>query len=273
MNCRDVENCISAYTDNELTEKEQKEIKDHLEKCKICRRLYEFELAVKQTVASARKIRAPEGLRDKIIAGIKKESYERGKTVFLSHFFRSNTVFASAAGIIVLLGIFITVFYLYGNNRISPFISTALAYYENKAVEEITGTNNDIEKHVEDYIHRNIPIPSLEELGFELIGATRLPKISNKPCAALKYKDKNGEIISHLVICCTKIPIEKLYAMKGRNEYYYANKDGLNIIFWRCNTTKTTRCLVSNSSIEKLIEIADGFRSASEERYKIINQE
>lgn len=273
MNCRDVEACISAYTDNELTKEEEKEIREHLGKCKSCRTYYEFEVASKKTIASMTKVKAPEGLREKIIAGIKNKSYESRESILPTFFFRSNSVFAAAAGIILLLGIFITVYYIYGSNKISPFISTALAYYENKNPEEITGTNEEIEKDFEDYIHRNIPIPSLESMGFELIGATHLPKISEKPCAALKYKERNGEVISHLVICCTKVPIEKLDVIKGKEEYYFANKDGLNIIFWRCHTTRTTRCIAGNSSIEKLVAIADEFRSASAERYKIIIQD
>ena len=280
MKCSEVEFLISAYADNELQDNEKENVSNHLASCEACRLFYDFEMSSKRAVASLPITKAPLGLKARILSEISGEpaaskysevKTQEKKTIFFPWRMlrQQNMAFATAAGIMIFIGVLFVVIHMYGGgNGMSPFLTSAMAYFDSDKPESKIGTSEEIEKYLEQSIHRDISVPNLDGIGFELLGATNLPNILEKACAALRYKGKSGEVVSHLVICCTDVPIEKLSEVTGRSEYHYASKKGLNMIFWRCDTSKTTRVIASTCSMEKLIVIADDFRSKADEHYQ-----
>ncbi|MEM6959249.1 MAG: anti-sigma factor [Myxococcota bacterium] len=74
MNCERVEKHIGAYVDEELDAPMRIEFDDHLDGCESCRELLEFELCSREMVREALQVKAPEGLAERVSAGLAHES-------------------------------------------------------------------------------------------------------------------------------------------------------------------------------------------------------
>jgi mycothiol system anti-sigma-R factor len=273
MNCSEMEEIISAYADNELPQDEKEKVQNHLDSCGKCRGMLKFEMAAKSAVRSMQITKAPSRLRQSIMAEISKDaepSTEKViKTPFLSRIFKQNVAFATAAIILLFIGVFIAVTHLFVNGKMSPFIGTVYAYHiDNDTSANITGASEDIEKALSKILLRDIPLPDLADMDLALCGASNHSDVEGRHCAAVRYKGKDGKEISHFIICCMKVPIDNLPQVKDRPEYRCASKNGLNIIFWRCNATQTTRCIAAECPLEELVQVTDGFIAKSAAHFK-----
>jgi hypothetical protein len=271
-NCSDIETLISAYADNELSSDTREKVREHIETCNLCGVLLKIELASKKSVRRIPIIPAPSHLKRNILEMIQNsavnESGEKFSALSFFRFFKQNVVYASAAVILIFIGVFFIMTHFFINGKMTPFISSVYAYHvENNTPIDLTGTTEDIEKILAKTLERDIPIPLLDGIDLTLIGGSTHSDVEGRHCAALRYKNKNGEEITHFVICCTKVPIEKLQKVEGKPEYWYTSKDDLNIIFWKCQTTHTTRCIAAVRPLNEVVKIADVFCEKAAEHF------
>jgi hypothetical protein len=272
LNCSDIDFLISAYSDNELPNDEKEEIRKHLASCAGCNAVLKFELASKKALRSIPIIRAPSRLRQSILAEITSGALNKAEKSVIQPYFRRlfshNVAFATAAAILIFAGVFFSIIHFFVKGRMTPFISSVYAYQvENNAPLDIKGTSEEIEKILFKTLEKDIPIPIFDDIGMALVGASSHSDVEGRHCAAIRYKSKNGEEISHFVICCMKVPIENLQAVEGKPEYRHVLKNGINIVFWRCNTTNTTRCIASAQPLSEVILLADDFRARAAKHF------
>ena len=78
--CIDVLDAIYSYVDGELAEEDVASIRAHLEDCSPCLRQYDLEQALKALVRRSCQDRAPEHLRDRILAEITRARASGGST-------------------------------------------------------------------------------------------------------------------------------------------------------------------------------------------------
>jgi anti-sigma factor (TIGR02949 family) len=273
MNCNEFEKLASELADYELSEEVAEGARNHLRGCSKCGRLYELELSTKRAVTSLSVKSAPDGLRDRVLGAISEDNPGFGGTrvirpnSWLWGFVSNRGIaFSTAAAAIVLTGLFLTVALLYGGRGISPFVSDVYAYHTDPGQVAVDATDDASEIHdcLEDRLHRNIPVPTLASLGCKLKGVSEEFDIASRHCAFLRFSYATRDV-SHFVICCTDVPIRKLDVVAGNPQYRAHNENGINMIFWRCDATKTTRVLVSDCSLQELFKVAEQIRKESRE--------
>lgn len=77
MECRDVERLIDAYLDRELSAESAHEVESHLASCPTCRGRYGGMVSL---LTSTGEVDVPEGLRDRIMAGVRDQSMSPGSS-------------------------------------------------------------------------------------------------------------------------------------------------------------------------------------------------
>ena len=269
MKCVEIESYISVLVDNELSGNIEKAVRAHIEQCDDCRKLYDLELSTKRLVSRMKAETAPADLRERILSSISDPENEKIVRFPMSiwNFISSRSVaFSTAAAAIVLIGVIIYVTGISNGLRITPFIDSVYAYHT-KLPEEIcciTGTFDEVQKRLVGQLNTEIPIPNLDDLDLRLQGANGNLKIEGRACALIKYDSGNSEI-THFVICCMEVPIDKLPEVPGKPDYRYTSRGEINMVFWKCEATKTTRCIASEYSVDQLVIIAEEITKRSRE--------
>ncbi len=174
---------------------------------------------------------------------------------------KRSVAFSTAAAVIILIGLFTYVTGIFGGPKITPFIESVYAYHAGPSSVNcsITGTCEQVQKELANALEREIPVPNLDDIDFELEGASVDLEMEGRDSAVIRYSGDKSEI-SHFVICCMEVPIDKLPEVEGNPEYRYASRKGINIVFWRCHKTKTTRCLAGDCSVDDLLSVAEQIR-------------
>lgn len=269
MKCIEIESHISALVDDELSRNIEKAVRTHIEQCDDCRKLYDLELSTKRLVSRMKAEPAPAGLRERILSSIsdpKDEKIVRFPVSIWSFFSNRSVGFSTAVAAIALIGIFIYAAGNYFGVRITPFIDSVYAYHA-KLPEEvcsITGSFDEVQKRLVSQLNAEIPLPDLDDLDLKLQGANGNLKMEGRACALIKYDSGNSEI-THFVICCMEVPIDKLPEVLGKPGYRYASREGINMVFWKCKATNTTRCIASEYSVDQLVKIAEEIKKRSRE--------
>ena len=269
MDCSKIEKLISDFADGELSGAGEKEIRTHLEKCSKCSKLYHLETLTKKAVKSIPTEKAPAGLKDRILAAISSEEETPAKTAevikppswFWGVISRRPAAIASGAAAVLLVGVFLSVAIIFHGIGMSPFIESVYASHNGDGSNLMYhGTPSEIEKAVREALQRdNIHVASLSAANMQLQGATGDLKIRGKHCVAVKYNGSRGDF-SHFVICCMKVPIDRLPEVEGNPGFHYHEEGGLTMVFWRCNKTRTTRVLASECGIDQLMAVAKQLR-------------
>ena len=66
--CRDCQQALQPYVDRELSDEDVALVRVHLDSCRGCLHLYEFEASLRRLVRTrCREQLAPEGLRERVI--------------------------------------------------------------------------------------------------------------------------------------------------------------------------------------------------------------
>lgn len=75
MGCEEAFARLDEYVDRELSAEEMGKVREHLEACARCAREFDFEAEVLEAVREkVRRIRAPDGLRARISALLRREA-------------------------------------------------------------------------------------------------------------------------------------------------------------------------------------------------------
>ena len=279
MNCRNVEDHISAFADNEILGEREEQIRAHFEECESCSRLLQIELAAKRLVKSMPVSKAPVRLRERILASISKtvspapenEKIVRPPSWIWGFFSRRSVAFSTAVAAVIIIGIFLAVTLSSGGDGMSPFINTVYAFHVKPSQNNfISGTYDEIEKLLAKDLERNyVAVPSFEDFNLKVSYAFNEieTKGGSSHGAILRYSGENGTF-SHFVICSKKVPIDRLPTVNGKPELHRVEKDGINMVFWYCNHTKTTRCIASDCSMEELVKNVEQFIDRSKAKFE-----
>ncbi|MBN1190799.1 MAG: zf-HC2 domain-containing protein [Dehalococcoidales bacterium] len=71
MNCRDMEDLLSAFINNELSAGERSAVEAHLEECVVCRKKLESYRAVRSSLETLRTVPAAPDIREAVMSGIR----------------------------------------------------------------------------------------------------------------------------------------------------------------------------------------------------------
>ncbi len=277
MKCSEVEGWISDFVDNELRGEKEVKVRAHLEECRNCRKLYKLELSTKNLVKSINAKRSPAGLRERILTSISDadtsvrddEKIIKPLPWVWGFVSKRSVAFATAAAVLVFAAVFLYVTGIFGGIKISPFIDSVYAYHAGPSGIELSiqGGCEQIQKELSNHLQREIPVPSLDDINFKVEGANAGLKMEGRHCAVVRYEG-DKEKFSHFVICSTDVPIGKLPGIEGKPDLRYTRRNGINMVFWRCEATKTTRCVALKcpmDELDELVEIVEQIRRRSKE--------
>ena len=105
MNCEQMTLLMSAWLDGELSELEEKQMKEHLERCPDCRVLMEQLQSLHTSFSDLEEIPAPEGFADSVMERIARESKPRKVVpLFKRPQLRALTALAACAALFVGFG-------------------------------------------------------------------------------------------------------------------------------------------------------------------------
>ena len=104
MNCEQMTLLMSAWLDGELSEAEEKQMKEHLEQCAECRALMEQLQALHTSFSDLEEIPAPEGFADSVMERIARESKPKVVPLFKRPQIRSLAALAACAALFVGFG-------------------------------------------------------------------------------------------------------------------------------------------------------------------------
>jgi len=71
---------LNSYVDRELSQEELKRVEEHLAVCTACLKEFKFQQEIIDAVrANVQRIKAPEGLRGKVLDALRQERQETGE--------------------------------------------------------------------------------------------------------------------------------------------------------------------------------------------------
>ncbi|MEO0293447.1 MAG: zf-HC2 domain-containing protein [candidate division WOR-3 bacterium] len=201
------EELIQGYLDNELTEKEKKELETHLKICNLCKgKIRERKKLLRIFQSQIEEVQCPSGLIDIILKNtIKKESLQGVRPIL-----RWNYIVLSAAAIFIL---FFTVFYL----RYKPTTSLAETQkIQEKSQEEIKTKESIPKSEIKEIVKKETKInimnepletPSSEEIHFvfpeegAVVGENfEIVLVLEKPVERIEIKIDGEEIKNYKII-------------------------------------------------------------------------
>ena len=104
MNCEQMTLLMSAWLDGELSEVEERQMKEHLEQCPECRELMEQLQALHTSFSDLEEIPAPEGFADSVMERIARESKPKVVPLFKRPQIRALGALAACAALFVGFG-------------------------------------------------------------------------------------------------------------------------------------------------------------------------
>ena len=104
MNCEQMTLLMSAWLDGELSEQEEKQMKEHLEQCPDCRALMEQLQTLHTSFTDLEEIPAPEGFADSVMERIARESKPKVVPLFKRPQMRALSALAACAVLFVGFG-------------------------------------------------------------------------------------------------------------------------------------------------------------------------
>ena len=224
MNCEDARRLIGAYSDGELDLVRSLEVEEHLRGCDSCASARENLRVLKQAAHSVY-FRAPEGLRESVLATVQaSDSIPPNVVVRRAPRFWITTGLALAAG--VLLGFFA------GQIRVRDASEqTLLAALTDSHVRSLIGTHltdvissdqHTVRPWFEGKLDFAPPVPDLSGQGFPLVGG-RVEYIDGRAVAALVYERRKHFI--NLFVWPAPADSQEVKGEKPQRGY--------NIVRWR----------------------------------------
>ncbi|MBE6008274.1 MAG: DUF4349 domain-containing protein [Lachnospiraceae bacterium] len=126
MECDNYKELISLYFDNELDEKEEKELFEHLTNCPSCRKEYEELKAVMDMLGEIEEQELPEGFHDEVMAKIKAEAKPQKKKIPWA---RYTSIAASICAVFIVGGaVFATGFMGMGGSQFAADAASPQMY-------------------------------------------------------------------------------------------------------------------------------------------------
>ena len=104
MNCEQMTLLMSAWLDGELSEREEQQMKEHLEQCPECRALMEQLQALHTSFSDLEEIPAPEGFAEGVMERIARESKPKVVPLFKRPQIRALGALAACAALFVGFG-------------------------------------------------------------------------------------------------------------------------------------------------------------------------
>lgn len=106
MNCNEIRNLLSAYSDGELTAAEEKEVKAHLDGCADCQKQLARLSVLHKALRTMEAPPVPEGLCDRVLAAATAPPAKKGKVISLSRVFSSWQTYSLAAACMLIFTMF-----------------------------------------------------------------------------------------------------------------------------------------------------------------------
>ncbi|MDP8219004.1 MAG: anti-sigma factor [Candidatus Theseobacter exili] len=202
MSCKKAKLLLNAYIDNELSERQQKFIKQHIDQCMSCHTILNELLFVKNAVSGVIKLKAPDELKDRISGLTELVKPEKRMSVF-AFVFQGHPVasFASAAAVlIVITSVF---FFVFSKSSTADIVkASADCHSRSLSGAEKMQFNSQNPDQVKEWLTKQLNIPVIlpefqNESHGHLVGST-VSKIMGLPAGIIKYK-KNGSYVTLMV--------------------------------------------------------------------------
>jgi anti-sigma factor RsiW len=223
---------LSAYIDGELDAGEALDVAAHLAKCESCSTEYTLLL---NTVESMRQnlppLRAPNALRERVVAAIREPVPRRERTFRAARSFRP---WAAAATMIAMLG----AAYGIGTHASAPSTARAAdaaltahvrSLQQGHLTDVVSTDQHTVKPWFTGKLDFSPQVPRLESEGFPLVGG-RLDYVSNRAVAALVYQRR-----AHVINVLT-YPSETRAAvaphLESQRGYQIANWSASGMTYW-----------------------------------------
>lgn len=238
MNCQHFEEYLSSYLDGEVPLEERKEIEDHIESCLQCRGRLEEERRIKVLLEKKiPRVRAPQVLRERILAGIETTSggfFAKAFSLFTTKPFPATAAATSILGIVLVLGLLLYLRHeppLQAAPILIESVNNHITAFSQESPVDIISSNTDlVSEWFRGRVSIPVHVPRFE--GWTLIGG-RVCHISDRRVATLCYK-KAGYRLSLYMGEGSGIQLKgmKERRVEGRS-FQTGSHMGYNGLFWK----------------------------------------
>jgi anti-sigma factor RsiW len=261
MNCRDVNELVHAYVDDELDLVSARQVDEHLVLCGGCRGRLETVRAVKGAVAnSGQYFKAPVELRARVLGAILEKDQtvstnaitpdlsrrERGKEGAYRSSWRS---WGLAVAAVVVLAVMLSLTFRGGqeNPIVAEVLTAHLRSMQAGHLMDVVSTDqHTVKPWFDSRVDFSPPVKQLEAAGFPLLGG-RLDYLGNRPVAALIYGRAKHTI--------------NLFVWPGEGGSGATERRGFNVVHWTAGGM--TFWAVSDLNARELEQFAELVRNDS----------
>jgi anti-sigma factor RsiW len=260
MNCRDVNELIHAYVDDELDLVSALQVDEHLVLCGGCRGRLDTVRAVKGAVAnSGQYFKAPVELRARVLGVLADEestskfaltpTLSRGERGQESRWRFGRGMWSMAVAAMVVLAV--TLSLTFRGGRENPIVAEVLTAHlrsmqAGHLMDVVSTDQHTVKPWFDSRVDFSPPVKQLEAAGFPLLGG-RLDYLDNRPVAALIYGRAK-----HLI---------NLFVWPGEGGSGATERRGFNVVHWTAGGM--TFWAVSDLNARDLEQFAELVRNES----------
>jgi anti-sigma factor RsiW len=229
MNCHDAQSVLHGYLDRELDPSLSQQCEQHLEECPACgKALAEHRTIQAEMKADFLYFKAPEGLRDRLRASLKKQY--RAKPLR----FPWRSVAAAACVVFCVgLGAVLARFLLVSSVQDRLTQEVASAHIRSLQAKHIVDVPSSDRHEVKPWYNGKLdfspPTPDLEKEGFPLVGG-RLDYLDGRPVAALVYRRR--EHLINLFVWPSARPESADVQSETRQGYHLFHWANAGMTYW-----------------------------------------
>jgi anti-sigma factor RsiW len=190
MNCKDTQNLIDGYLDDELDLVSNLEIEDHIQDCVLCAQDYKSHQLLRNGIKTGSfYFKAPTDLQTKIQSSLRKAAKaEEGRTwVLPKWWFNIVAPMAAAAVMVLALVPFLrgpSTDELLANEVVSSHVRSLMATH---LADVVSSDHHTVKPWFAGKLDFSPPVEDLAKQGYPLVGG-RLDYLENRPVAALVYQ-------------------------------------------------------------------------------------
>ena len=251
MDCPDVQKFIHAFLDGEFDEREQVRVRAHLQTCKQCRTMAQFEERLRQRLRQEQpKVVAPPELRARIRRALDDaEPREAWANRWLWKLIPAGVAAALLAGVVVSGRL--------EQSNEDGVVRESLAWHRQAVPMDVAGPGlEQVRRFLSDKVEFAVRPPEFKEPKTRLVGA-RLSNLGAHRAAYLRYQ-VGLQRVSVFIFDPATVSLHGHAVRMGDHQGYLVTRGGYNVVMYTVGGTGYA--VASDMERSQLIRLVSGSR-------------